>query len=433
MAARLARMAELRCAVVMLPAQNGDPDRLAASLDNAACRSRGSFTEIETLQSNLGDGALPALQDGAAQAFETRFDWLLAVSTEETMVSDVFQKIAPALRICDAVWGGAGSEEDGSVVPLERLTRLAAQDYAAFFHLALQWWIGPTHFVRPGVAAQALATARGSLTEYRLALWKEHRSLKAAHALTLFHGPLPSLPDIERQVLLSSLDREPVFSAVYGGGRTFRLPYTGRNPVVERDHTRGQFFEHGELEYLAGVLPRGLRIVDIGANTGNHTVFFSGVMEAQSVVPLEPDPRACAAIRTAVQSNGLENVRLDLLGFGVGAEPGRMHPVFSAGGGLGATRLVAAEDGEVEVRRLDDLPVGRVDFLKVDVEGMEMAVLAGARGIIERDRPKLFVEVLDETIPDFLGWLDARGYRMERLFPDKTHSNYLVSPAGSRR
>jgi hypothetical protein len=110
-----------------------------------------------------------------------------------------------------------------------------------------------------------------------------------------------------------------------------------------------------------------------------------------------------------------------------------MRPVFSEGGGLGATRLVPDQAGEIEVGPLDDLAVGSVDFLKIDVEGMEMAALAGARALIGRDRPYVFIEVLDGTVPEFLTWVDSNGYRIEKLFSDKQHSNYFASPIGGRR
>ena len=54
------------------------------------------------------------------------------------------------------------------------------------------------------------------------------------------------------------------------------------------------------MQFLAERLPRGLRIVDVGANTGNHTLFFASVMQAERVIPIEPhparsggDPRRC--------------------------------------------------------------------------------------------------------------------------------------------
>jgi hypothetical protein len=75
---------------------------------------------------------------------------------------------------------------------------------------------------------------------------------------------------------------------------------------------------------------------------------------------------------------------------------------------------------------LDELVSGPVDLLKIDVEGMEMETLAGAVRLIEESRPAIYIEVLDETIRPFMTWIDANSYRIEKLFPDKTHCNYLL-------
>ena len=428
-------MAERRCAVVVLPAEGGDAARGFRSIEAAARHGRGDFSEI-TILSTTDGGEREALAASAEAAAADGFDTLLALSATETAVADLFVKAAPALRVAEALWGGAGRfEADGRHIALERITRLAEAEYDRLFHLALRWWIGPAHFVPPQRALGALRTASGAdwRARYLLALWRGGSVMKTAQALTDFHGALPGLGDADRAHLLSILAEEPVFMPVRFGPHRLVLPYTGCNPVIEREHTRGRFFEEDELRALAGRLPRGLRIVDAGANTGNHTAFFAAVMEPASVVPLEPDADAATAIRRTVAANGLAHVDCRHLGIAVGAAEGRMRAVYSEGGGLGATRLLPDPDGSVPVRRLDNLDLGPVDFLKIDVEGMEMAVLAGAEKTIQRTRPFLFVEILDASIPDFLNWIDAAGYRIEKLFPDKTHCNYLLAPAETGR
>jgi hypothetical protein len=89
--------------------------------------------------------------------------------------------------------------------------------------------------------------------------------------------------------------------------------------------------------------------------------------------------------------------------------------------------------GEVPVVLLDSLPLGKVDFIKIDAEGMEMQVLAGAATIIAAQHPVLYVEVVDEGIGEFMAWVDRNGYRVEKLFPDKTHCNYLLVAGTEQR
>ena len=136
-----------------------------------------------------------------------KFDWLLAVTSAETLAPDIFVKMQPALRLHDAVWGGAAlaSPETGLPPKLERITRLAAQDLPTFFHAALRWWIGPSHFVRPALALEALRAADTSAwyADYMLNLWERGGAYKTAQCLTHFHTPLPQLAEPDRARLIA--------------------------------------------------------------------------------------------------------------------------------------------------------------------------------------------------------------------------------------
>jgi FkbM family methyltransferase len=424
-------MASLRCALAILPAEHGDPDRLLRSLDAAKAVGLGDLAEILPIPSD-GRPARQALDTAVGKAKEHGFAWLLAVSAAETLAPDIFVKTAPALRLHDAVWGGAGSAATGR---LERITRLAAQDLPTFFHAALRWWIGPSHFVRPEAALRALQSSgtAGWYADYMLSLWKSCRAYKTAQCLTQFRDAVSPVAEADRVRLIEHLEREPVFMSVRFGAAVFRLPYTGVNPVLEREQMRGLFFEQEELEFLAERLPQGLRIIDVGANTGNHTLFFATVMAAEKVTPIEPHPRAVAAIRATVDANALANVDLSCVGHAVGAGKGRLKAANSTSAGLGATHYLADQEGPVRLSRLDDLIAGAVGFIKIDVEGMEIDVLAGARSTIAKYRPFIFIEVLDTAIGSFMAWLDKAGYCVEKLFPDKTHCNYFVAPAERSR
>jgi hypothetical protein len=58
---------------------------------------------------------------------------------------------------------------------------------------------------------------------------------------------------------------------------------------------------------------------------------------------------------------------------------------------------------------------------------MEMAVLEGAAGLISRNRPHIYVEVVDKAVAEFMHWVDRNAYRVEKLFPDKVHCNYFLT------
>ncbi len=419
----------MRCALAILPQAAGDSQRLLKSLAAAKAVGLGDFGEVEPLKL-APDGSVPdVLRAAADQASAKGFDWLLAVGAAEMLAPDIFVKTGPPLRLHDAVWGAAAIASGEDALPkVERITRLAAQDLPTFFHAALRWWIGPTHFVRPVLAMEA-ARRSATYADYLHALWKSHRCYKTAQALTLFQSTVPPVAESDRARLIDILEAEPAFMPIGFGGEVFHLPYTGLNPVIEREQMRGLFFEHEELVFLAERLPRGLQILDVGANTGNHTIFFAGPMAAERVVPIEPLPRAAASIRATVAKNGFANVDMSHLGKAVGAGEGTLRPIPSRTAGLGATHFIADPAGDVPLVTLDALVTGRVGFLKLDVEGMEMDVLAGAAALIAAHRPVLYVEVVDTAIARFMAWVDAHDYRIEKLFPDKTHCNYLLFPS----
>lgn len=75
---------------------------------------------------------------------------------------------------------------------------------------------------------------------------------------------------------------------------------------------------------------------------------------------------------------------------------------------------------EVETRRIDDYDLPDVGFIKIDVEGHELAVLAGAEGTIARHKPNLLIECNDEHQRDAVERLGAslEAHRYTTLFLD---------------
>jgi FkbM family methyltransferase len=81
---------------------------------------------------------------------------------------------------------------------------------------------------------------------------------------------------------------------------------------------------------------------------------------------------------------------------------------------MGQTVLPSAH--RVPVMRLDDFMMTDIRFLKIDVEGMEMDVLAGAEETILQTRvPLLLVEYLKGKREALRGWLEGWGYEVTTL------------------
>ncbi|GGC31822.1 hypothetical protein GCM10011504_07570 [Siccirubricoccus deserti] len=198
--------------------------------------------------------------------------------------------------------------------------------------------------------------------------------------------------------------------------------WRGRLPLRDpSDHIQaavlatGGFYEAGMLEDLRRRLPPGGLFVDVGANIGNHSLFAAGVCGAR-VLAFEPAPELADHCAATLAANGLA-ASLDLRRQGAGAAPGFATLRSGPAGNAGMTALVPAAAGAVEVVRLDDVLREAPAAVKIDVEGMEYAVLEGARGLLQRYHPPLYVEAATEaSLAAITALLRPFGYQPEARF-----------------
>lgn len=195
------------------------------------------------------------------------------------------------------------------------------------------------------------------------------------------------------------------------------------NDPVQRNHRRGQFYEMSELSRLSSIFPQGGVFVDIGANVGNHTLFAALFLGASQVIPFEPNPKAFELLVSNVLVNGLrDKVDLSRLGVGVSDVEAGGFAMQERDRNLGGAKMLEGQGG-LQVHPGDAL-LSEVtpDFIKIDVEGMEMQVLAGLSGVLERARPVMMVEVDNEVEAAFLDWVAAQGYAVL-----STHQRYRLN------
>ncbi len=164
-----------------------------------------------------------------------------------------------------------------------------------------------------------------------------------------------------------------------------------------------------EDEQLALMLDRMRRhgcdlFVDVGANLGTYAMEVARAGLAARVVAFKPDPRTLVRLRYHLQINGLPQV--EVVEKGVSAARGTAGFKLVDVSNPGMSRIVTeAPDLTVETVPLDEeLPMrGARIFVKIDVEGHELEVLAGMRGLIRDNR--VFIQV--ECFPPLRPALDA--------------------------
>lgn len=202
---------------------------------------------------------------------------------------------------------------------------------------------------------------------------------------------------------------------------------------IHRVQSKGRFYEEKVLQMLAGFLPSSGTFVDVGANVGNHTLYMSLFGGAGRVIPIEPNPAAIRLLVSNLLLNDLmDKVETRTLGYGLGSENRGGMAIHNPKNNLGWTKLVASDDGDVEVRRGDDMLAGEnVDLIKVDVEGMEIDAMQGLRETLGRCRPVLFVEVDHKNRDEFDALMDEFGYDVAESFkPSGVNQNLLLKPRG---
>ncbi len=220
-----------------------------------------------------------------------------------------------------------------------------------------------------------------------------------------------------------------------GGSRASRSRDHGAISVSEiaRFHVRSlkaRFRDH-KIEFAA--IKRHVRpgdiVCDIGANKGSFTSWLSRWCgERGRVVAFEPQRALAARLAAVCAAAGLRNVTVEAQAVDASSGRRELHiPVGHApGASLNPSALSADrfDKATVPVVALDDYfkPEERVALLKVDVEGGELDVFAGARRILESDRPALVFEcearhLVGRTVDDVFAYLTALGYQGSFVSP----------------
>lgn len=152
-------------------------------------------------------------------------------------------------------------------------------------------------------------------------------------------------------------------------------------------------FEPSETQVVRGWLQRGDVFVDVGAHVGWFTTLASNVVGPDgAVIAVEPFPSSFERLTTNVHLSGRTNVVM--LNCALGADETELvlgPQVGSDSGSVTAAPRDRSETVRVACTRLDSLmdklarpTVGRIALMKIDVEGLEPEVLAGAQKTLER-------------------------------------------------
>jgi len=202
--------------------------------------------------------------------------------------------------------------------------------------------------------------------------------------------------------------------------RTGQFEIPGEHDLISRSLQAYGEWAQQEIDRLAAFIHDSDTVIDAGAFIGTHSRAFSELVGADGHVhAFEPSRRTLPFLQSNAQSADFPNITVHGFGLGETAETKRF--VFEDAN-LGASHAVedtADADDSIEIRRLDDAGLDKVDFIKADVEGMEISLLKGAQALIEKSRPVIYLELntLDTGV-ESLAWARQHGYLVHGLAAD---------------
>jgi FkbM family methyltransferase len=174
-----------------------------------------------------------------------------------------------------------------------------------------------------------------------------------------------------------------------------------------------------ELALLPALCHGGEVCVDVGAAGGAVAIRLADL--GKEVHAFEPRPEAARDLRSLARYSNLpivvhETALSDHSGTETIRVPGNDsgRSTIEEANGLEDQDASCVKRVIVQVQQLDDLGLRNVCFVKIDAEGHELAVLRGARGVIERDRPSVLIEAEERhrtgAVASIRAFFDACGY-----------------------
>ena len=199
-------------------------------------------------------------------------------------------------------------------------------------------------------------------------------------------------------------------------------------------------YEELESKIMEEKIEMGNIVVDVGANIGLHTLNMAKIVgNTGQVFAFEPDPSNFEILKKNVKINNYKNIIVERKA--VGDKHGRTtlyqsdHP--------GKNRIFpqteqAKSQVQVELTNLDNYfdsdMIDKINFIKIDVEGLEFSVLKGMKNILKNSKKiKILFEFMPEntmevgfTPIELLNYLTSNNFKLYCM-DDKTKKLLHVS------
>ncbi len=214
------------------------------------------------------------------------------------------------------------------------------------------------------------------------------------------------------------LDNGMIYNPVKTRSKFF-LPYVYTDLIQSAIFLSDDYFEQRNLKEVFEVLLNGKEVVgtyvDIGANIGNHTLYFANELNGiDRIVSFEPMEENYWILEKNIELNGLEN-RVEAHKIGLSDSEGMAQTVGFYYDNFGANALGKDANGDISLKTLDSFEIDNVGFIKIDVEGFEDCVLRGGLETIKKWHPYMLIEININNLMSVRKTMESLGYRCRQI------------------
>lgn len=204
-----------------------------------------------------------------------------------------------------------------------------------------------------------------------------------------------------------------IVSTAYGSMRIIDL-----DQVVSRSLSLYGEWAEDELALLGQIIRLNSYVLDVGAFIGTHSLAFSKFVGPNGrVYSFEPRREIYAFLQENISINDCRNVTALNMGLGERTQTVSLPLIDTQKtanfGGLSLQEQSTSLDTyEIGISTIDDLDIEKIDFIKLDVEGMERRVLDGAVQCITQHHPVIFCECNSiQSGAELLGFCNDQQYK----------------------
>jgi len=176
--------------------------------------------------------------------------------------------------------------------------------------------------------------------------------------------------------------------------------YTLNNDLMGRDIINGKCWEPHIVKFLNTNLTPDSVFVDVGSNYGWHSIIASKL--CKEVYSFEPQKVMFEIQKMSISENGLDNCKVFNIGLGDIEIDSEMSSIDYFSNGINIGDLSVGSGGEkIKIKKFDSLNLGKVDIIKIDVQGYEKFIIDGSTESIKKYKPIMIVEFEDFQLKKF--------------------------------